>query len=302
MMFLAGVSKKIILKGKEIEDAFRNFKNRLFIKAALKMSPGSCGFTLLMTLFTLQNLKKEKYAIERIVRYKEALGSTENNARFVFKCFYSLSYDMLYRHLFAENPQKYLQYIHMDGKEHVRRLIAQDTGVILISGHFGPKIRNLIFKEVFGIDAASFVSPDYKEEIDTSSGKLYETLSLYKYYLVGEERKLQEGLKKKEWIIFLNDYPVKKRDSNIQTLFGKRVYFSELPFKLALELNIPLLFFGTTRIKNQYQVSILPLDNFKTKKEGLSKYISIVEDLLRRDPYAGFFTAANQFEDFRTAH
>ncbi len=247
-------------------------------------------------------LKKEKYAIERIVRYKEALGSTENNARFVFKCFYSLSYDMLYRHLFAENPQKYLQYIHMDGKEHVRRLIAQDTGVILISGHFGPKIRNLMFKEVFGIDAASFVSPDYKEEIDTSSGKLYETLSLYKYYLVGEERKLQEGLKKKEWIIFLNDYPVKKRDSNIQTLFGKRVYFSELPFKLALELNIPLLFFGTTRIKNQYQVSILPLDNFKTKKEGLSKYISIVEDLLRRDPYAGFFTAANQFEDFRTAH
>ena len=266
------------------------------------MSPGSCGFTLLMALFTLQNLKKEKYAIERIVRYKEVLGSSENNARFVFKCFYSRSYDILYRHLFVENPQRYLQYIHIDGKEHVRRLLGQDTGVILISGHFGPNIRNLLFKEVFGIDAVAFVGPTYKEEIDTSSGKLYETLSLYKYYLVGEERQLQEGLKKNEWIVFLNDYPVKKRESNIQTLFGKRVYFSELPFKLALELNIPLLFFGTTRIKNQYQVSIMPLDNFKTKQEGLAKYISIVEDLLRRDPYAGFFTAANQFEDFRTAH
>jgi len=295
MKFLAGVSEKIILKGKEAEDAFRNFKRRLFIKTVLKMSPGSCGFTLLMALFTLQNLKKEKYAIERIVRYKEVLGSSENNARFVFKCFYSRSYDMVYRHLFVENPQKYLQYIHIDGKEHVRRLLGQDTGVILISGHFGPNIRNLLFKEVFGIDAVAFVGPTYKEEIDTSSGKLYETLSLYKYYLVGEERQLQEGLKKKEWIVFLNDYPVKKRESNIQTLFGKRVYFSELPFKLALELNIPLLFFGTTRIKNQYQVSILPLDNFKTKQEGLAKYISIVEDLLRRDPYASFFTATNQF-------
>lgn len=295
MKFLAGVSEKIILKGKEAEDAFRNFKKRLFIKTVLKMSPGSCGFTLLMALFTLQNLKKEKYAIERIVRYKEVLGSSENNARFVFKCFYSRSYDILYRHLFVENPQRYLQYIHIDGKEHVRRLLGQDTGVILISGHFGPNIRNLLFKEVFGIDAVAFVGPTYKEEIDTSSGKLYETLSLYKYYLVGEERQLQEGLKKKEWIVFLNDYPVKKRESNIQTLFGKRVYFSELPFKLALELNIPLLFFGTTRIKNQYQVSIMPLDNFKTKQEGLAKYISIVEDLLRRDPYASFFTATNQF-------
>jgi hypothetical protein len=295
MKFLAGVSEKIILKGKEAEDAFRNFKKRLFIKTVLKMSPGSCGFTLLMALFTLQNLKKEKYAIERIVRYKEVLGSSENNARFVFKCFYSRSYDILYRHLFVENPQRYLQYIHIDGKEHVRRLLGQDTGVILISGHFGPNIRNLLFKEVFGIDAVAFVGPTYKEEIDTSSGKLYETLSLYKYYLVGEERQLQEGLKKNEWIVFLNDYPVKKRESNIQTLFGKRVYFSELPFKLALELNIPLLFFGTTRIKNQYQVSIMPLDNFKTKQEGLAKYISIVEDLLRRDPYASFFTATNQF-------
>ena len=300
MKSLAGVSEKIILKGKEAEDAFRNFRKRLFMKTVLKMSPGSCSFTLLMTLFTLQNLKKEKYAIERIVRYKEALGSTENNARFVFKCFYSLSYDMLYRHLFAENPQKYLQYIHMDGKEHVRRLLAQDTGVILISGHFGPKIRNLLFKEVFGIDAASFVGPTYKEEIDPSSGKLYEILSLCKYYIVGEEKQLQEGLKKKEWIIFLNDYPVKKRESNNQTLFGKRVYFSELPFKISLEQNIPLLFLGTTRIKHKYQISILPLDNFQTKQEGLAKYISIVEDLLRRDPYAGFFTAANQFEDFRT--
>ena len=295
MKFLAGVSEKIILKGKEAEDAFRNFKKRLFIKTVLKMSPGSCGFTLLMALFTLQNLKKEKYAIERIVRYKEVLGSSENNARFVFKCFYSRSYDILYRHLFVENPQRYLQYIHIDGKEHVRRLLGQDTGVILISGHFGPNIRNLLFKEVFGIDAVAFVGPTYKEEIDTSSGKLYETLSLYKYYLVGEERQLQEWLKKNEWIVFLNDYPVKKRESNIQTLFGKRVYFSELPFKLALELNIPLLFFGTTRIKNQYQVSIMPLDNFKTKQEGLAKYISIVEDLLRRDPYASFFTATNQF-------
>lgn len=295
MKFLAGVSEKIILKGKEAEDAFRNFKKRLFIKTVLKMSPGSCGFTLLMALFTLQNLKKEKYAIERIVRYKEVLGSSENNARFVFKCFYSRSYDILYRHLFVENPQRYLQHIHIDGKEHVRRLLGQDTGVILISGHFGPNIRNLLFKEVFGIDAVAFVGPTYKEEIDTSSGKLYETLSLYKYYLVGEERQLQEGLKKNEWIVFLNDYPVKKRESNIQTLFGKRVYFSELPFKLALELNIPLLFFGTTRIKNQYQVSIMPLDNFKTKQEGLAKYISIVEDLLRRDPYASFFTATNQF-------
>ena len=290
-----GIKKKFILAGKGIEHVVRDLKKRLFMETALKTLPGSYRFRFLMALFTLRNVKKQRHVIQKIIQYKKVLNYPQNNITFVFNCFLSLSYDMLFPHLLVENPQKYLQYVSIEGEEYVRRLLDQDTGVILISGHFGPKFRAILFKEALGINTPSFIGPAYRDKIANSSSKLYKTLSLYKYYIVGEEKQLQEGLRKKEWIVFLNDYPVKKKESNNQTMFGKKVYFSELQFKISLEQNIPLLFFGTTRIKHKYQISILPLDNFQTKQEGLEKYVALVEGLLHRDPYAGFFTAEHHF-------
>ena len=86
----------------------------------------------------------------------------------------------------------------------------------------------------------------------------------------------------------------KKRLYNY-TLLGKNVYFSELPFKVSIKYNIPILFVGTIRIKHQYHVSILPIDKFQTQQEGLEKYIKLIEELLCRDPYAGFYIAESQF-------
>ena len=100
---------------------------------------------------------------------------------------------------------------------------------------------------------------------------------------------------RREWINFLNDVPVKKRDSNNQTLFGKNIYLSELPFKMAIKYNIPILFVGMTRNKRQYTVSILPIDEFNTPKEGLEKYIALLAEFLCKNPYASMYIAENHF-------
>jgi hypothetical protein len=55
---------------------------------------------------------------------------------------------------------------------------------------------------------------------------------------------------------------------------------------------------GTTRIKRQYHVSILPIDEFQKQAEGLGKYIALMEKLLCRDPYAGSFIADNHFREY----
>lgn len=70
---------------------------------------------------------------------------------------------------------------------------------------------------------------------------------------------------------------------------------SELPFKISIQYNIPILFVGITKRKRQYYVSIIPIDDFNTQQEGLKKYIALIEKLLCRDPYAGNFIAETHF-------
>ncbi len=273
----------------------REIKKKIFIETVLKIPLNLYRFFFMMFFFTLRNLRKQRNAIGNIIRYKKALNSSQSNVMFVFNCFLSKIYDMIFPHLLAENPKKYLKYVCIEGKEYVRQCLDINTGVILISGHCGPNFRALLFKEIFGIDVSTFIGSIWKEKICNSSAKFYKINSSFKYYTVGEEKQFQEGLLRKEWIIFLNDCPVIKRGSINYTLLGKNVYFSELPFKVSIKYKIPILFVGTTRIKHRYHVSILPIDKFQTQQEGLEKYIKLIEELLCRDPYAGFYIAESQF-------
>jgi hypothetical protein len=50
-----------------------------------------------------------------------------------------------------------------------------------------------------------------------------------------------------------------------------------------------------TRKKLRYHVTVMPMDNFSTQKEGLSKNILLLEKLLSADPYSGVFIAEHHF-------
>ena len=281
-----------------INNIINKFKDKIkniFIKIALWTPLNSCRFLFIWILLTFWYIYRYRAKIRNIAKYKKTINHSQQDIIFILNCFISESYSRMFPHLLAENPGKYMKYVCIEGKEYVRRLIDNDTGVILISGHFGPKFRSILFKEVFGIEVSTFVNAEYKNKVCNDPAKLYKINSSFPHYTTGEENNFQEGLLKREWINFLNDVPVKKRDSNNQTLFGKNIYLSELPFKIALKYNVPILFVGTTRNKLQYTVSILPIDEFKTPKEGLRKYIALVAKLLRNDPYASMYIADNHF-------
>jgi lauroyl/myristoyl acyltransferase len=273
-----------------------NEKVEKFVLKAASWTPlNSCRFLFILVVVTLWNIYIFREIIGNIIRYKKAINNSQRNVVFVYNCFLSESYNWIFRHLVAENPNKYLKYVSIEGKEYVRRLMDKDTGVILISGHFGPMFRTLLFKELFGIGVSSFATADNKKKYLNSPEKKNKIISSFPIYAVGEEKQFQEGLLRKEWINFLNDVPVEKRGSHNYTLFGKNIYLSEFPFKVSLKYNIPILFVGTTRIKRQYHVSIMPMNEFHTQGEGLEKYIALLETLLCRDPYAGSFIAEYHF-------
>lgn len=281
-----------------IENAIKEFKGgveKVVLKIALWTPLNSYRFFFGLVVLTLWDAYTCRKKIVNILGYKKAIKNSQNNIVFLFNCFLSKTYDRIFSHIIAENPKKYLKYVCIEGEEYVRQLMDNDKGVILISGHFGPMFRTLLFKEVFGIGVSSFLGADNKKKFYNSSAKKHKIICSFPIYAVGEEKQFQEGLLRKEWINFLNDLPVKKRGPDHHTLFGKNIYFSELPFKLSIKYNIPILFVGTTRTKHQYLLSILPIAEFCTQEEGLEKYIALIEKLLCHDPYASNFIAEKYF-------
>lgn len=274
---------------------FNEKAERAVFETALRTPLNSYRFLFILVVVTLWDIYMCREKIGNIMRYKKAINNSQRNIVFLFNCFLSKSYDWIFHHIVAENPDKYLKYVCIEGEEYVRKLMDKDTGVILISGHFGPLFRTQLFKEMFGIGVSSFASVDNKKMYYNSSEKKHKIISSFPIYAVGEEKEFQKGLLRKEWINFLNDVPVEERDSQKHTLFGKKIYLSEFPFKVAIKYNIPILFVGTTRIKSQYYVSILPIDEFYTPGEGLEKYIALLEKLLCRDPHAGSIIAEYHF-------
>jgi lauroyl/myristoyl acyltransferase len=280
---------------KNATEKFKQKVRKVVFKISLRTPLNSYRFHFILVAIALWNVYRYRAKIESIARYKKAINNSQLNIIFIFNCFMAKSYGRIFPHLLAENPGRYMKYICIEGKDYVRQLMDEDTGVILISGHFGPMFRSFLFKEAFGKDVSSFANADYKKKVFNAPAKLYKINSSFPYYAVGEEKQFQEGLLRGEWINILNDVPVKKRDSNNQTLFGKNIYLSELPFKVAIKYNIPILFVGITRNKRQYTVSIRPIDEFNTPKEGLGKYIALLAELLCNDPYASMYIAENHF-------
>ena len=282
-----------------IENAVKRFKGgvkKVVLKIALWTPLNSYLFLFVLVVSTLWTAYASRKKIENILEYKNALKNHQKNIVFLFNYFLNKTYDRIFSHLIAEDPKKYLKYVCIEGAEYVRQFMNNDRGVILITGHFGPMFRTLLFKEVFGIGVSSFARADSKEYLCNSSAKKHKIISSSPIYIVGEEKQFLEGLLRKEWIIFLNDVPLKKRASCHHTLFGKIIHFSELPFKLSIKHNIPILFVGTTKIKRQYHLSILPIDEFYTQGEGLEKYIALIEKMLCHDPYKGNCIAEECFK------
>jgi hypothetical protein len=120
--------------------------------------------------------------IGNIALYKKAINNSQLNIIFIFNCFMGESYSRIFPHLLAENPGRYMKYVCIEGKDYVQRLIDKDTGVILISGHFGPMFRSLVFKEAFGKDVSSFVNTDYRKKVCNASAILHKINSSFPYY------------------------------------------------------------------------------------------------------------------------
>jgi len=274
---------------------FTQIAEKYILKAALMVPLNSYRFRMILIIVTLWDILHCLKKIKNFLRYQKAMKNSQNSVIFIFNFFLGANYNWLFKDLIAENPKKYLQYVCIEGEGHVKKLMERDTGVLLVTGHFGPFFLTLLFKEFFSIRTSSFASVRNKKIFTTSFEKRNKIISSNPIYAVGEETQMQEGLLKKQWINFYNDVPVAKRGSLSYTLFGKNVYMSELPFKISLQYNIPILFIGITKNKLQYHVSITPLDDFDTQQEGLGKYVALIETLLCRDPSSGCFIAIEHF-------
>jgi lauroyl/myristoyl acyltransferase len=87
-------------------------------------------------------------------------------------------------------------------------------------------------------------------------------------------------------VLIYIDFPLEKGKSYEMNFLGYPIKFSAFPFKMALRYNIPLFFsFVSERKDGSYRLSVIPSGNFSTPEEGLSKYIQMLQAVIKENPF-----------------
>lgn len=144
------------------------------VRALVCIAPlNSRRFSVMMGVSAMGYAIASRHKIAHILAYKGALQDPQHRWLFLFKYFVCRSHAAAFTLLLAADPQKYMNYVKVEGEEYVQQLRDRPVGVILISGHFGPMMQTLIFRERLKIAISSFTTADNKEELRESSAPKY---------------------------------------------------------------------------------------------------------------------------------
>ncbi len=179
-----------------------------------------------------------------------------------------------------------------DGIHHIKNLLQQKKGGILLTAHIGnfnlarhffdyehnPAIVNLVLTD--------FEHKQIKNYLESVTGK-----STLKIIVLKDDLshifKMREALKQNELLVFAADRYLKDAKTYKAEFLGKEVKFPQGPFKLAVRNNIPVLFVNIMRERNfHYHFFARPAgDTEKTGKDLLKSYIENLEMMVKKYPH-----------------
>jgi len=198
---------------------------------------------------------------------------------------------------FYENKNTFHKYINVKDIGLVMRELSGGKGVIIIGFHCSVRIYGLIFYEN-KIRLKILASADfYKKTNPMLISCLQTKLDRYinnNYCFVEanySERALVRHVINGGAVLVYIDFPLTEGKSYEMNFFGYPIKFSAFPFKMALRYNIPLFFsFVSERKDGSYSLSVIPSGNFSTPEEGLSKYIQMLQAVIKENPFMWAFT------------
>lgn len=182
-----------------------------------------------------------------------------------------------------------------DGIEHIKNLLQQKKGGILLTAHIGNfNLARHFFDNEHNPAVVNLVMTDFehkqiKNYLESVTGK-----STLKTIVLQDDLshifKMKLALQRNELLVFAADRYMKGTKTLEQEFLGKAVQFPQGPFKLALRNSIPVLFVNIMREKNfHYHFYARPAgENLRTGKELLKLYIENLESMVKKYPHQWF--------------
>lgn len=179
-----------------------------------------------------------------------------------------------------------------DGIEHIKEVLQQKKGGILLTAHIGNfNLARHFFDNEHNPAVVNLVMTDFehrqiKNYLESVTGK-----SSLKTIVLRDDLshifKMKEALQRNELLVFAADRYMKGSKTFTHNFLGKEVQFPQGPFKLAVRNSIPVLFVNIMREKNfHYHFYARPGGvGLKTGKELLKLYLENLEIMVRKYPH-----------------
>lgn len=182
-----------------------------------------------------------------------------------------------------------------DGVGHIKNMLANKKGGILISAHIGNfEIANYFFDEIDNHSQINLVTSD--EEHENIKGYLEEIThkSKVKLIIVKEDLshifEINHALSKGEMVCFTGDRFVPGTQTFEEQLLGKKAKFPAGPFILASRLKAPVLFVYVMKENNKHYhlYARKSKAGYRDAKKLLQEYTGSLEAMLKKYPFQWF--------------
>lgn len=240
-------------------------------------------------LFSRQSSKSIFFYFRNILKY-----SSLKSVISVYKSYYTFGQVLIDKSAISLGLRNKFTY-EFDGVEHLKEMLSNKRGGILISAHVGNfETAEYFFNEIdvdsrINLVRADQEHSDIKEYLDSVSSK-----SQLKFIFVKDDLshiyEINNALANNEIICFTGDRYFEGTKCMENDLFGQIAKFPAGPFLLASRLNTPVAFVYVMKETNTHYHLYAKKAKFKSRnsKELLNQYTNSLEWILKKYPYQWF--------------
>lgn len=236
--------------------------------------------------FSFSSTKSTYYLFRK--RLKRSVLSSVIN---VYRSYFTFGKIQLDRIAIASGEREKFTF-EFDGIDHIKELLKQKKGGILLTAHIGNfNLARHFFDDHHNPAVVNLVMTDFEHQqiknyLESVTGKATLKSIILKDDL-SHIFKMREALQKNELLVFAADRYVDGSKTYSNDFLNKEAKFPQGPFKLAVRNSIPVLFVHIMRERNFHYhfYARPPLGNEKTGKELLKSYLQNLEAMVKKYPH-----------------
>jgi|GEM_PF-4983333 len=241
----------------------------------------------------------------RLEAYRKGVAPETGLFRFALKYYSTYARIYLLSHLIYDDTGSLGSYVSVEGSDAVKRAMQEGRGVIILGCHYGPPVMMPVLRELCGIPVRVVTGERVHFNVTAALKPLLTPKMRYispeEVFRAGKDTaKVIRHLHGGGALYILNDLNSSGPGVTAVDFLGRKINFSNFPFKASLKYSVPLFF---TILRDDgpehYNLEFIPFDDSLGVEGGLKSYMSLVASQIKTSPYK--WTLGNDFSSWPEA-